>query len=274
MRDSSPPPFRVKFLSPCLCRWRIGYRCYQSLTISDPLFPTRDGFHNPIEIEFTSSDLDPDVHTLAATRAAYLAHEQTWRRSSDCAALERQLADAAAHLVGHVDQIVAFGLGSLQRGNSGPEPRPRPHFQHAAMKTIAAFFGGRRKTTASSALKNDVKEVGFAVSTSAATAAGAAVDEEAQPGGVRCLIQDPWYSKIDKEFLGSMGFRVIDDPTGFLAVDGRSFVMCVAPDVPVKQIVADMRWPAGMLWNTVKPPDEDRTEWETEIFDGYPCSIA
>jgi len=24
----------------------------------------------------------------------------------------------------------------------------------------------------------------------------------------------------------------------------------------------------------VKPPDEDRTEWETEIFDGHPCSIA
>jgi SRR1 len=207
------------------------------------------------------SDLDPELQTLDATRAAYLAHEQTWRNSSDCAALERQLADNAEHLVGQVNQIVAFGLGSLQRGKSGPEPRPRPDFQHAAMKTIAAFFGGRRKATASSVLKNDVKEIGFEV----------AVEEKT---AVRCLIQDPWYSKIDKEFLTGIGFTVIDDPKGFVAVDARSFVMCVAPDVPVKQIVADMQWPAGMLWNTVKPPDEDRTEWETEIFDGHPCSIA
>ncbi|OJJ34524.1 hypothetical protein ASPWEDRAFT_112566 [Aspergillus wentii DTO 134E9] len=103
----------------------------------------------------------------------------------------------------------------------------RSHTQHAAVETMVQVFGA----------------------------------------GVKCYAQEPVYDDIDKKFLTSIGITPLDDPKGFLEVESKTLVFSVNPNIPVKQIVADGEWPAGMVWNTVEA-DEEATEWKKEHFDG------
>ncbi len=65
------------------------------------------------------------------------------------------------------------------------------------------------------------------------------------------------YVDTDKEVLGRVGVTVVDDPRGFLEVDDNSVVICVAPNVPVKQIIADIARPAVLIWNRVTGSADD-----------------
>lgn len=64
-------------------------------------------------------------------------------------------------------------------------------------------------------------------------------------------------TSVDREILADSGFEMIDDPRGWLGVDERSVVLSVAPNVPVKEIVADTARPAIVVWNRVHDEDKD-----------------
>ena len=91
---------------------------------------------------------------------------------------------------------------------------------------------------------------------------------------IQCYGQDPRYNDIDKEFLNSIDITPLADPKGFLEIDSNTLVFSVGPNVPVKQIVADVQWPGAMLWDTVKPESEEETEWKREIIDGKECWVS
>ena len=78
---------------------------------------------------------------------------------------------------------------------------------------------------------------------------------------IRCYAQDPSYLDCDKEFLKTICIDTIEDPKGFLEVDEKTLVVSVSPDVPVKQIVADLQRPAAMLWDTVGSMEDERAMW-------------
>ncbi|CAG8071442.1 unnamed protein product [Penicillium salamii] len=77
---------------------------------------------------------------------------------------------------------------------------------------------------------------------------------------VSCYIQDPMNTPVDKEVLADVGFEMIDDPRGWLEVDEQSVVLSVAPNVPVKEIIADIARPAIVIWNRVKDEEENVTD--------------
>lgn len=68
---------------------------------------------------------------------------------------------------------------------------------------------------------------------------------------IQCYAQDPVYTAIDERVLSSQGFVVIDDPRAFLEVDEASVVICLAPDISVRQIIADIARPAILLWDRI-----------------------
>ncbi|KAF2419618.1 hypothetical protein EJ08DRAFT_683597 [Tothia fuscella] len=125
-----------------------------------------------------------------------------------------------------ITNIIAFGLGSLRVG----EHASRSHTQHAAVLTMASTI------------------------------------EKLMGRKVDCYVQDPSYNTVDAEFLNSKGITILEDPHGFLNTNSNTLVFSVCPNVPVKQIIADMTWPAAMIWDTVDTTEEQR-EWRTEVFD-------
>ena len=67
-----------------------------------------------------------------------------------------------------------------------------------------------------------------------------------------CYTQDPVYEDVDREVLGELGMTVLDNPRGFLEVDESAAVFSQAPDIAVRQIVADIARPALMIWDKVR----------------------
>lgn len=212
---------------------------------------------NPIKFNYTYGK-HKETQTIEDIEAAWEENERLWVQSNDCAALKQQLASHARHLIGQVKKIVCFGLGSLHWDERyAPDQRATSFVQHAAIKTLQDFFNS--------------SDVGPNVQTDVHK-------DRKQP--VRVLIQDPWYSDVDKAFLTKTGFSVIENPKGFLEVDDHSLVFSVSPNVPVKQIVADMARPAAMLWNTVEEenirtyrctdPDSARVREMVESYEQLP----
>lgn len=81
---------------------------------------------------------------------------------------------------------------------------------------------------------------------------------------LKVMAQDPAYSPGQVALLTEVGIDVIPGigALGFTYVDENAVVFSCHPDVPVKQIIADIARPAGMIWNAVKPAERERTEWE------------
>ncbi|KAL2835272.1 hypothetical protein BDW59DRAFT_137420 [Aspergillus cavernicola] len=74
---------------------------------------------------------------------------------------------------------------------------------------------------------------------------------------VACYAQDPIYSSIDRLVLESSGCKVVEDPDGFLEMDERSLVFSCAPNICVKQVIADIARPAILIWDTVQEDDPE-----------------
>ena len=72
---------------------------------------------------------------------------------------------------------------------------------------------------------------------------------------ITIIAQDPVYTRDDVTILSHLPVRIsiVSDPDGFLAIDESTLVMSLYPNVPVKQIVADLaaegKGPAAMFWN-------------------------
>lgn len=84
------------------------------------------------------------------------------------------------------------------------------------------------------------------------------VDRQGKKGTVACYAQDPGYRAVDKSVLAEAGVTVLADPRGFLEFDEASVVISAWPDVPIRQVVADLARPAVMVWNRIKAQDYDR----------------
>ncbi|KAI3323079.1 hypothetical protein HD806DRAFT_497860 [Xylariaceae sp. AK1471] len=62
-------------------------------------------------------------------------------------------------------------------------------------------------------------------------------------------VQDPAYTQRDRDILHSAGLNVLDDPQAFLELDKSSVLVCINPEIPVKDIVADICRPGIIIWN-------------------------
>jgi hypothetical protein len=184
----------------------------------------------PVAICYTRNDKKPE-NSLDEVRKAFNKQREVWQTSEACEALQKQLATMG--LSSPINKIVCFGLGTLGRLNT--RSAARSHTQHAAVRTMVRALKARQA--------NSTEQI-------------------------RCFAQDPAYDEVDIALLRSIGITPLDDPKGFLAVDESTLVFCVSPNVPVKQIIADVQWPAAMIWNTVRPSEPDVAVWEQRVKNG------
>ncbi|KAK7226980.1 hypothetical protein V2G26_014983 [Clonostachys chloroleuca] len=172
-----------------------------------------------------------------------------WTKSKVC----NELADTIAgmsNVATTIDKVVCFGLGSFsgsddcekkKDGESDGTPVRRTMTQHAAALTMAMEFG---------------KRVG--------------------KGPLKVYTQDPAYTDAEKQILRDFGIEVLggSGALGFTYVDSDTLVFSIAPNIPVRQIVADIARPAAMVWCTVEPEGVASPKWHVENFGGKWYSVA
>lgn len=61
------------------------------------------------------------------------------------------------------------------------------------------------------------------------------------------MIQDPAYSELEKEYLRSLGFEVVDDPDVFARIDANSLVFHISTYLSIAWWIFDGVWPAAMV---------------------------
>ncbi|KAK7697275.1 hypothetical protein SLS64_013709 [Diaporthe eres] len=161
--------------------------------------------------------------SLKATREALDAGVKSWESSEECERITAAL--TASTTLNKVTKVIAFACCTMSRSEA---VQKRSITQHALILTIKDILQKKSLTA---------------------------------DGHVRCYAQDPIYTSADRAVLEGKGIHVLEDPHGFLEVDDSSIVIAFSPNVPVRQIVADIARPAVMLWNRVKPEGEMASAW-------------
>jgi hypothetical protein len=110
-----------------------------------------------------------------------------------------------------VENVVFLGMGSLQ--SSRREGRRASATQLAALQTIITSLGA---------------EIGSKV-----------------------VLQDPQYTALDKEFLLSLGYGVVDDPDAFKEIGERSLVYAIHCYAKVYKAVSDGKRPKVLIGTDV-----------------------
>jgi hypothetical protein len=166
--------------------------------------------------------------TLEEIIADHKTYRAAWLSSKTRDQLESQL--RGLDNLPRIDKVVCFGLSNFFNLKSGEKRHiSRSHTQHLAALTIASILKERFKLPT-----------------------------------VDVISQDPAFMATDQEFLRSVGIEPVKDSKGFLEITERTFVITVYPNICVRQIVADLTWPAAMIWATTSPTLEEEFQCRSE----------
>jgi len=182
--------------------------------------------NEPVEDPWLTYDYD-------AVRTRFAHDRQVWEASDHCAQLKSLLASAG--IPAGTNKVVAFACSTLT-WREEPGVKSNSIGQHALALTIRDFLASQRG------------------------------QHDGDGGEVGCFAQEPTYTEIDERILQEVGVTVLDDPRGFLEVDEASVVISSSPDIPLRQIVADIARPAVMIWDKVGEKDEDGNLWQVVPF--------
>jgi hypothetical protein len=208
-----------------------SYRSYQSLV--DRTCPLTS--YLPFSLEtFT---LLYKRMAIADIRKEHFFFKQTWEKTVVRDTLRHQILSTPSCVL--INKIVCFGLGSFSIPDAPYHPpddyRARHHVQTAAIQTIISALIEKHQRENPRAHKLEIP----------------------------CYVQDPAYQPADKKFLKELGLILVNDPKGFLKVDKNTLFYTVAPNEPIRQIIADVQWPGGLICDTI-PKDageEDKGKW-------------
>lgn len=156
--------------------------------------------------------------SLDLFRTSYAA----WEDSAAWAEIRATL--RSLRLPCRITKVIGIANGTFAITPSDPEGYARSAVQHALLLTVKK------------ALQAD----------------GMAEDE------VACYVQDPAYTAADRAVLREYEMQVVEDPEGFLLMDAATVVFSCAPNICVKEIVADIVRPAVLVWCRVKKDDYAR----------------
>lgn len=219
----------MKLVYTCQANFSICCKIFERFDF-DPewsLFCAIQIYHRGRRVNKETKEELPPVLTLDADFVTQMFNGkvQEWKASTACEKLKSILSLAAKDH--KIDKVIGFALGDFAT-DLGPDSlhiRHQSASQHAILLTLEEWLQER-----------DRKE------------------------NVPCYVQDPVYNSIDQEILGNVGIEVIDDPRGWLEIDEQSMMITVAPNVPVKEIIADIARPAVIIWHHVGFRDGLREE--------------
>ncbi|GKZ68442.1 hypothetical protein AnigIFM50267_003150 [Aspergillus niger] len=233
--DDQPHTYSLKVPENCTKEsdtYVINYSSIQRLTYFNPQLPKLLLEPPcPISIGYTRSPSHPGI-TLKEIHDAFKQIRRGWQDSETCSNLEGSFVQPR-FWSSTITRIVAFGLGTLGKAEFG-NVSVRSYAQHAAMLTMATILKEARISKGQD---------------------------------VQCFAQDPWYDEKDVDFLRGLGITVVNDPEGFLMIDEHTLVFSVCPNIPVRQIVADVQWPAAIVWNSPLPEGQ-MNEWKSRLGNG------
>ncbi|QDS72142.1 hypothetical protein FKW77_004217 [Venturia effusa] len=236
-RNREPSWLTPKELAAYEWSIHIDYKSYEKLTCPDPFDDDQsdeEPHYNPIDISYIR------FHREISTLNDLDQIRANFKTHGDTWLASQDCEDVVQTLLSRstprIRKIVAFALGSMARADG--ELIPRWTIQHALILGIA------------DALRKEYAHE------------------------IRCFSQEPHYTDADKNFLREKGVAVLEDPMAFLEVDAETLVISIAPNVCVKQILADLTRPAVMMWDEVTVEDPTQNVWRTEIVDGVEEIVA
>lgn len=162
----------------------------------------------------TKDVLEFPTASCAAVEQLFKESIKSWEQSETCQRLTTTLRDA--DLPCEITTVVGFACGDISFSDVPLDRAQRSASQHALLLTLRNVLQEKNKTN---------------------------------KGKILCYAQDPIYNTVDKTVLGHFGINVVDDPEGFLQVDDGSVVFSCAPNIPVKQVIADLARPAILVWS-------------------------
>lgn len=230
------------------CPLRITYRIYLQDRNSKVAVPLED-----LQKRNRTKGWPPTEDRLRKEFAACLTN---WNEVND---LSQRLESALEKVeLPTVTKIVAFACATISDAE-----RDGARHQHVLLLALKRILEARQGQRHSLAELTDSSLSAAPTKPSATTVA--TIPSTIPP--IQCFAQDPAYTDIDKVILAEHGVTVLDDPRGFLQVDNQSAVLSFAPDICVRQIVADIARPAVLIWNTVRDEDDSLSWWQTRFGD-------
>ncbi|KAI1140590.1 hypothetical protein F5Y05DRAFT_323011 [Hypoxylon sp. FL0543] len=133
-------------------------------------------------------------------------------------------------------QIVGFGCGTLSNGRIQEDYSLTQHAMILSLQKVLTKMKPENKGVRASIRKLLSNGGEF----------------DAMDNVVRCVVQDPAYTDLDKEVLKGKGFAIEDDPRGFLAVDEKTVVVSISANAPVQQIICDVARPVAIIQMKVR----------------------
>jgi hypothetical protein len=201
----------------------VDFRQYDRIVGGKPT-SERNLFSYDISIRLFPASLRPDPGLPMQVEET----KTRWFESSTRAAFESVLGELAlcSASLCKVTKIVCFGLGELASGRERTAMTPSELVednsslvQHWVALTLAHFIGSLAKQ-------------------------GAPM--------VRLLGQDPAYLQDSISILQKLGFEIVGrhGAAGFAEMDDECIVFTCSPDVPVKQIIAELARPVIIICNS------------------------
>ncbi|KAI8966611.1 hypothetical protein F5Y11DRAFT_364225 [Daldinia sp. FL1419] len=170
------------------------------------------------------------AYTAAELSKIFNGAKQQWEASEQYNHLRALLKSKRSRL-STIRKIVAFGLGTFTTRSDISDSSMVQHalvlsLQHMLSKTkgpdskVSGVFQN---------IKNSLSK-----------------NKKTNPP-ISCFAQDPAYLLRDKTVLSDAGITVLEDPWAFLEVDDTSLVVSIDPNIPIRQIIADIARPVAII---------------------------
>ncbi|KAI0105170.1 hypothetical protein F4776DRAFT_657937 [Hypoxylon sp. NC0597] len=177
----------------------------------------------------------PNTFIMEELSLIFQKEREKWEECEQHRNLRETLKSRRAAL-SNVSKIVGFACGPLSYGRNKEDYSLTQHAMILSLRKILT--------------KMKPENAGVRGSIRRLLSKGGEFD--AMDNVVRCIVQDPAYTELDKEVLKEEGFIIENDPRGFLAVDDRTVVVSICANTPIQQIICDIARPAAIIQMRVK----------------------
>jgi hypothetical protein len=262
-------PFLREILTPaCRAKPTIHYYSLEHLLFnarreiwfSPPLAFLPVGIAIETEIRNTMTgevlELGPKISSDYAAVREKFDRERRRLEASECfAQLRACLSSKSGKIPAAVNKVVAFALGRMSWADKERDGRKDGDGNGSKGREERKDGGdGDEDEDPWDAAGSSIAQHSLMLAVRDLLQAAAA---DAGRSKVECYAQDPAYMEVDKRLLGEEGVTVLEDPRGFLEVDDTSVVISTSPNVPVRQIVADIARPAVLIWDEVDQVEDE-----------------
>jgi hypothetical protein len=155
----------------------------------------------------------PSICSEKELEEFFINKRQDWEASKSCATLKSIL--EMVNPQHKVTKVIGLACGSMAI-KSDDRNAQRSAYQHALILTVRDIF-----------------------------------QRHLQLNNIPCYAQDLIYSPVDTAVLLQHGTQTLKNPKAFSEIDDETILFTCAPNIPIKQIVAEIALPPVIIWDKV-----------------------